>query len=72
MGGHDANRWATIVGEDLARATLLLNTDSGDADRSRYLRDRIAENEAILDRLGVRTKSVSVSNPLWSPVPVLG
>jgi hypothetical protein len=48
MNREDANRWTLIINEDLARARRsLMSCYGGD----RFLSNRIAENEAILERM---------------------
>jgi hypothetical protein len=64
MNREEADRWRAIIDADLIRARLSLPTGSTDS----YLRARIAENEAILERLEAMQQTASQGEPVQSPL----
>ncbi len=65
MNTDEIARWKSIIDEDIARAAVWLELQSGNAACFGCLNARIAEDQAILERLHARQSSESVAVP-WT------
>jgi hypothetical protein len=69
MNPDEAERWKVMIHEDLTRARVCLRVQSAASED--YLQARIAEDHAILARLGVTALQIGASDPVYQPATAL-